>query len=165
MHRKLVPTDCDLGYFRLHSDGSVTVKFRITYLHFRTEFMYAELDVKNQSITFPDVPALPHTNDPSRNMDLLFHCDAAKVTGQCPKITSEFLGATAGNTNTFVRVYRHKGISLLDTRRSERWRFFVPDGEVWIETGSSDSVLLWRTLVRRQIITTDEINPSNKTCS
>ena len=52
--------------------------------------------------------------------------------------------AMAWNTTTGFQLYRYSGRTLLETRRSRRYRFFVHVGRTWIATGSQDACALMR---------------------
>lgn len=126
-------TDYDLGFVRLFTDGSITVHFRVTWLQITTETHLITANLKDGTVDGSELPSSTKPFDGVRVMDAWYRCEVFLKTGLCPTLSTKFRSTSAGNSNSSVRVLRHNGVSMLDVCRSRRSRYFIHDGENWME--------------------------------
>ena len=154
--RQVLPSEYDQGYFRLYPDGSFTTHFRNRYFLLRTERAYAEIDMQKRKAVFPRSGESP-ANSSIVDATLLLHCLSTIATETCPRITNEFVRASAANSNTFVVLRRTNGISHLHVGRSRKYREFVHDGKAWFTSDDPEDVgLFYIELLKRRFIA-DEV--------
>lgn len=159
MARREVPaSDYDQGYFSLHSDGSVTPHFRVSFFGLETDRAYAEVDLDNGEFRFPHCQEFPRNNS-LHDPNLLLQCISAIRIGQCPTVGTEFRYAAVEEEIILVDVYRERGASFLVIRGRDRFHTLVHHGETWTETDElEDAHDLWKALKEESDLT-DETRP------
>jgi len=123
----------DLGFLQLRPDGSLQAKFRIVYFFLRTDWAALEADLRNSDYRVflrGFWSSIPVTFADDDLQDWLPKEDGYFV------FPATFQAALAANTNTGLRIFRDKGITLLQAWRSRRHRHFVHKNGCWFESDS-----------------------------
>ena len=131
----------DLRFLELRPDGSVKAKFRISHFCLHTDWANLKADLRISEFHV-------YLNCSNRPIPVEFtDCD---LENWLPREAGYFVFparieiASAGNTNTAVRIFRHKGITTLHARRSRRNWYFVHQHGGWLETDGPDAGTLPR---------------------
>ena len=132
MPRKKPPAELDIGFLRLHCDGSVAATFRFNHLYIATSRFEVRADRYHFGIAINRRDAEPMTLADIANEDLDVVFPEPKHRERAV-FSSRVIAAWACNTATGFRLVRHNGVSWLKTWRSRRVRTFRHDGRSWIE--------------------------------
>jgi len=137
MPRTTLPPEHDLGFLRLHPNGSVTAAFRINYILVVGEEAEFQGDLRRSQFCVRSPECGPWI--PVQFPDDVLRIYLPAIRDACSFFPSELRAAEASNANTGFRFFRHKGVTLLETWRSRRCQCFVHYRASWIETDLLDA--------------------------
>ena len=147
MLRKKLPAEYDIGFLRLHADGTISATFRFNRLYIATNRLEvtAERHRFATSIKRRDSEPLALAEITAEDLNIVF---PGPKRGERAVFSSNLTAAWAYNTATGFKLVRHDGISWLKTWRSRRFRTFVHESGAWTETDAKDVCDLLNSLGR-----------------
>lgn len=129
-------TDYNLRVLRLHSDGSLTVSFRVDHLSISTCEGVFSVDRTGGYLTIEPPDAIGQI-DLSFWGDMLARCNECLRSGRCPDLVKEFTRVHAHRMHTQFFLARHDDFAELSVHHSNWYRNFIYDGEHWAEVDDS----------------------------
>jgi hypothetical protein len=145
MPRKKRPAEYDLGFLRLHADGTIAATFRFNRLHIATNRLEitAERHRFAMSIKRRDSEPLALAEITAEDLNIVF---PEPRRGERAMFSGRVTAAWACNATSGFKLVRHDGISWLKTWRSRRFRTFVHESGAWTETDAEDACDLLNSL-------------------
>ncbi|MGD0518635.1 MAG: hypothetical protein ABSA26_13955 [Thermoguttaceae bacterium] len=133
MLQEVDPPQCDLGFVRLHLNGSVIATFRISRLVLSSDIGEFQADLKSFTLFLKSYESGYLTRLVLPN-EVVSNWLPAIKRAESFVISHETRAAVATNTNTGLQLLRCNGATLLKTWRSREYWFFIHYQGSWTET-------------------------------
>ena len=145
MPRKKLPAEYDLGFLRLHADGTIAATFRINRLYIATSRLEVTADRHRftTSVNRRDTEPWTLADITAEDFTIVF---PEPKHGERAVFSSNLTAAWACNTATGFKLVRQNGISWLKTWRLRHIRTFVHKCGAWTETDAEETCDLLNSL-------------------